>query len=567
MTTTRRGVILAFALTLAPAIAHAQRALDPSAATVLIRVFGEVHLEVSELGATRNVDRTDVLMGTGSGFVVSSYGYVVTAHHVVAAREWTDERGSVTIRARAKPTRLEVVFPRSAAATNAVSAFPREAVVVASDPAKDVALLFVAGTFSYVALGDSAVVARGQQVHAVGYPFGDIVDQLLGKAPSGQAPDVTVAKGTVTALRTDAAGDLQSIQTDSTINPGNSGGPLVDEDGYAIGVVVAQFKEGNRGTGLGFAVPINTVKGLIEAHGLDQALPVRRLRVGPLQELPAKGVRVGLLEFRNDISPFRVRVDLGDDGDETTFRADRIYTPWTLQEVERWLQNEPALEPALVIDRPRQSAIDGLGRLRGRAAGRNRTSGTTIEVLYTIVDLGAERVIARFAGPAEQVTFNRSVLEAALTALEAEPLLSGTSPSPSAIAWTAGQFLGSDAPVVTLPSGWLMQTTSGVVCNGLQPPVRIVSVSPPGDFTLSLRLAWWPGGTADAKGVASACAGGLTDQSPSVQRIAWAGVSYVTEGIVRTVESGVVQLAVTSPNARLAAVRAIFEAWAKQNLR
>jgi S1-C subfamily serine protease len=567
MTATRDALILAFALTLAPAIAHAQRAMDPSAATVLIRVVGEVHLEVTELGTTRNVDRAGVLIGTGSGFVVSSYGYIVTAHHVVAAREWTEERGSITIRARAKPTRLEVVFPSSTATTGVAPAFPVEAVVVAADSAKDLAVLFVAGTFSYLALGDSASVERGQQVHVIGYPFGDIVDELLGKATTGRAPDVTVGKGAVTALRTDTAGDLQSIQTDATINPGNSGGPLIDEDGYAVGVVVAQFKEGNRGTGLGFAVPVNAVKALIETHGLDQSFPARRLRVGPVQDLPPKGVRVGLLEWRNDTSPFRVRVDLGDAGNEATFRADRIYSPWTVQQVEQWLLNEPALEPAVVIERRRQSVVDRSGRLRGRATGRYRTTGVAMELLYTIVDLGAEKVIARFVGPAEQVAFNRSVLDNALSALEVEALLSGTLPGPSALTWTAGQFLGSDAPVITLPSSWLMQTMSGVVCNGLQPAAQVVSVSPPGDFTLTLRMAWWPRGTADAKQVASACGGGLVDQAPFLQRTAWAGVPYVTEGIVRTVESGVVQLVVTAPSARQAAARAIFEAWAGHDLR
>lgn len=564
MRLTPGAVILAFALTLFPPAVHAQRALDPSAATVLIRVFGSLHLEVLELGTTQNVDRADVQIGSGSGFVVSPHGYIVTAHHVVAPQEWTEQRGGLTVRARAKPTRFEVVFPRSAATSNLAPAFPVEALVVASDPSKDVALLFVAGTFAYVALGDSAAVDRGRPVQVIGYPFGDIVGALLGGVAPGQAPEATVASGTVTALRTDSAGDLQSIQTDSTINPGNSGGPLLDEDDYAVGVVVSQLTEGKRGTGLGFAVPINTVKGFIEARGLDQALPVRRLHVGPLQDLPPKGVRVGLLEWRSDVSPSRTRVDLGDVENEVTFRADRVYTPWTVQEVERWLINDPALEPALVIERPRQSAVDGSGRLRGRAVGRHRTTGGTVELLYAIVDLGAEKVIARFVGPAEQVAFNRSVLDATLAAFDADSLLSDSSSNTSGMTWTADQSLGPDAPVVSLPSGWLSQLTSGVVCEGLPPARRVVSVSPPGDFTLSLRLAWWPDGTADAKQVASACGGGLSDQAPSVQQTAWAGVSYVMEGVVRTIEGGVVQLAVIAPGGRVAAGRAIFEAWERR---
>jgi hypothetical protein len=404
-------------------------------------------------------------------------------------------------------------------------------------------------------------------VRVIGYPFGDIVDTLLGVAHPGAAPDATIGSGKVTALRTDAAGDLQTIQTDSTINPGNSGGPLLDEDGYANGVVVAQFKEGDRGTGLGFAVPINVVKELLERSGLDQMLPVRRLRVGPLQELPPKGIRAGLLEYRSDVSPFRVRVDLGDVENEVSFRVDRVYTPWSVRDVERWLLSDTALEPAVAIERPRPSLVDGSGRLRGRASGRHRVTAAAIEMVYMVVDLGAEAVIARFAGPAEQMAFNASVLNTALGALEADALLSASPRPPLPVAWSTDRYLGDDGPPVTLPSGWVMELASGSVCTGLQPAMRIVSVSAPEDFTLSLRVAWWPNGSADAKQVAAACGGGLTDQSPFVQRTTWAGVAYVTEGLVRSVEGGVVLLEVIAPAERLSGGRAIFEAWARAVLR
>ena len=158
---------------------------------------------------------------------------------------------------------------------------------------------------------------------------------------------------------------------------------------------------------------------------------------------------------------------------------------------------------------------------------------------------------ARWAGPTIRLfsvlwpgqarTFPLADLEAALTAFEADALLSASSPDPSALTWTSDRYLGSEAPVVTLPSGWLMQLTSGGGCRGVEPPARTLSVSPTGDFTLSLGMAWWPVGTADAARVAGACGGGRPDQAPFVQRTTWAGVSYVTEGIVRTVEGGVVK--------------------------
>lgn len=554
--------ILACALALTSTAAFAQPVVDPSAATVLIRVVGNIHLEVTELGVTRTIDRVDVETGTGSGFVVSPLGYIATANHVVAQREWTEERGIATVRARVSPTRLEVSFPTSAAGTNAPSV-PVDARVVASDPSKDVAVLFVAGTFSYLPLGDSGALERGQPVQAVGYPFGDVVDTLLGVARAGGAPEATISRGLVTALRTDALGELQSIQTDSTINPGNSGGPLLDEEGHAIGVVVAQFKEGGKSTDLGFAVPINIVKGLLEMHGLDQTMPVRRLRLGPVEELPFKGMRVRLLEYRNDLSTSRVRVDLGDLDNEVTFRVDRLYTPWALQDVERWLLTDPALEPSVAIERAQRSAADGAGRLRSRATGRHRTTGAPMELLYKVVDLGAESVVARFVGPAEQIAFNRGVLQAALAAFEADALLSASSPNVSALTWISDRYLGEQTPVVTLPSGWLMQPTNGVSCGGFEPPPRTLSVSPVEDFTLSLSAAWWPAGTANAARIAGACGGGLSDQAPFVQRTMWAGVSYVTQGIVRAVDGGSLVLAVTSPGERLAPARAIFDAWTR----
>jgi hypothetical protein len=230
------------------------------------------------------------------------------------------------------------------------------------------------------------------------------------------------------------------------------------------------------------------------------------------------------------------------------------------------LLSEPALEPAIVVERPRQTTVDPGGRLRGRASGRHRTTGGAIELLYMVVDLGAETVIARFVGPAEQVAFNRGVLQAALRSMEVEALISGSLPDVTALTWETGQFLDPDGPSVTLPSGWHTQLTSGVVCSGLAPAVRILSASPPEDFTVSLRLAWWPVGSVEAKQVASACGGGLTDR-PFVQRAMWAGVPYITEGSVRTAERGVVILGVNAPGERLAASRAIFEAWARSLLR
>src|SRR6185503_15906552 len=111
-----------------------------------------------------------------------------------------------------------------------------------------------------IPIGESANLQVGQKVFAIGNPFG--LDQ-------------TLTTGVVSALgRT-----IQSpsgrpidevIQTDAAINPGNSGGPLLDSDGRLIGVNTAIYSPSGSNAGLGFAIPVDTVKRTVEqiiAHG------------------------------------------------------------------------------------------------------------------------------------------------------------------------------------------------------------------------------------------------------------------------------------------------------------
>jgi hypothetical protein len=323
----------------------------------------------------------------------------------------------------------------------------------------------------------------------------------------------------------------------------------------------------NRNTGVGFAVPINLVKKLIDAQGLDRSLTARRLRLAQVEDLPSKGMRVMMLEGRSDLSPSRVSVDLRGGDNEVDFRVDRVYSAWNAQELQRWLLDERGLEPAFSVQRQRASAVDASGRLHGRAVGRDGATGQAIELVYTIVDLGMEKLIARFIGATEQIAFNRSVVDDALAAFEATALLSGSSPSIPAVSWTAGPFLSPDAPDVPLPAGWLLERSSGALCNREPPAAAIVRVSPPGDFRLSLRIAWWPPGVADAKQIVTACGGGSSDRPSFSQRVSWAGVQYVSEGAVHMVGGGVVQLTLTAPSGRLAEGRAIFEQWERRLVR
>jgi putative serine protease PepD len=176
--------------------------------------------------------------GTGSGFVISPDGYIVTNNHV-AGVAGTD--GSI-----------EVAFSDGSTATGRL---------VGASPDYDLAVVKVDRTgLTTVPLGSSADLSVGDSVIAVGSPLG-----LSG----------TVTTGIVSALnRPVTAGDgaggdtafINAIQTDAAINPGNSGGPLLDGNGAVIGVnsaiaTTGVSAGGQAGSiGLGFAIPIDTVK-------------------------------------------------------------------------------------------------------------------------------------------------------------------------------------------------------------------------------------------------------------------------------------------------------------------
>ena len=163
--------------------------------------------------------------GVGSGFVVSEDGYVVTNSHVVrgARRVAVYLRGGEVLEGR----------------------------VVASDPYRDLALLRIPAKPKPLRLGDSDKVRVGEIVFAIGSPLG-----FLGSS---------VTMGVVSAVgRTISGGGVvleDLIQTDAAINPGNSGGPLINAEGEAIGVTTAIIPYTQ---GIGFAIPINTVKRFLE---------------------------------------------------------------------------------------------------------------------------------------------------------------------------------------------------------------------------------------------------------------------------------------------------------------
>ena len=171
--------------------------------------------------------------GTGTGFVVSPDGIIATCAHVVEGAK-----------------RMEVhlngqIYP---------------ATVIAVDPKADVALVRINATgLSALVLSDSDAVQLAESVRAIGYPLSDVL-----------GTDVKVTTGTVAGIVQNRDRGKQ-IQIDAAINPGNSGGPVVNGAGQVVGVASAKLS-GSSVTSVGFAAPVNQLRALASANGLQ--LPI-----------------------------------------------------------------------------------------------------------------------------------------------------------------------------------------------------------------------------------------------------------------------------------------------------
>jgi len=170
---------------------------------------------------------------TGSGVIVTKDGLVVTNNHVVA-----DSNGTPV-----EEVKVRLSDKRSF-----------KAKVVGTDPRSDIAVLRIAGNdFSPIDMGRSDQLQTGQWVMAVGNPLGF---------------DDTVSVGVVSSLKRDLplqnGGIVNAIQTDAAINPGNSGGALTDQYGKLVGINAA-IASGNGGSvGIGFAIPIDRVREVVD---------------------------------------------------------------------------------------------------------------------------------------------------------------------------------------------------------------------------------------------------------------------------------------------------------------
>ena len=543
--------------------ARAFSAASAAEATVFIRTIGQVRIDAAERDRPPGdaLGPQEVEISTGTGFVVSPLGYVVTNRHVIADSDVTviDLTGR-KVQVKVDVQRIEVVFPDSPS-----GAAPRRvtAVVAATDPELDLAVLYInAADLPYAALGDSDAIQRGQPVTAIGYPYGRLVE--VGRTRrEDRTPEATVSSGAVSALRTGDSGDLRYIQTDAAVNPGNSGGPLVDREGYVEGIIQSRV---TGATGIGFAIPVNLVKKFLVTSGLEQILPVRLLALGPTYTSTAKGIRLRLLSGTDDISSSRLRVASTDPSDAVALRIDRVPSLWNLEQIEQVLLQASVFERFSAAPTARQ--VTTSRRRVGSASGSVPNSDVEVKMEYTLVDLGREKIVARYVGPAEQVAANRSVLRASLASLDVEPLLTAEIGRPVAATLQSVVPPTPDGPHVSVPADWTSGSDGPSGCILAIPPDLAVSVSPSRDYTVSFKLGWWRAGVATADLAAAKCPGGRDVQALSgySARVAWLGAEYVVEGrFVSMGDRGVAQAEVVAPAGKIGFVRTLFAAWVKES--
>lgn len=543
-----------------PLTSQAQEA--PASATVLVRVGGTVRIEVIRVPglAPEVIVLPDVEISTGSGFVVSSDGYIVTNHHVVAddafAIRLQGQKAQITL----KVERIDVVFPPDPAASPGQ---PQRysASVVASDPELDLALLHVSALGLPIArLGDSDVAAPGEPVQALGYPLGDFLE-IARTGRDDVAPAVSVSPGAVSALRTDDQGELTYLQTTATLNPGNSGGPLVDQEGYVIGVVRLQVRGA---TGIGFAIPINRVKRFLALRGVDHLLPVRALALGAVYAPLGKGLSVRLPEGFQDESRTRLRIEAA--FEKIDLRVDRVASTWRGDRIEQALLSGQVFEQPSWLRRTGGATFKKGGFIAGAASARTGDTRDELAMEYALMHLGGEWLVARYVGPADAIAFNRGPLRASLTSLEGESLITGDFDGKQEVKWVPVQAFTAPVPPLFIPAGWIAEPGAAPQCDGLPVVESGLTASPPHDFTIALRASSVPGTGLDPTDAAARCSprrssfGGASYQV----RTDWLGTAYTIEGLFIRHSAGLLHLQLVTPVAKSVAARDLFAAWVRQ---
>lgn len=191
--------------------------------------------KIRNIGSTAFLYDSTEQLGLGSGIIVSKKGYILTNQHVVGNNSSTCY---VTVDVGKNYTGK----------------------IIWSNSDIDLAIIKVEATFNNVAqIGNSNSISIGQDVYAIGNPIGYEFQRTV------TGGIISAVNRTVKIKNEDETYSYMSnlIQTDATINPGNSGGPLIDKEGNIIGINTIKITTAE---GIGFAIPINIIKPIIEKY-------------------------------------------------------------------------------------------------------------------------------------------------------------------------------------------------------------------------------------------------------------------------------------------------------------
>ncbi len=199
--------------------------------TNIADTVGQSVVYISNIGQNNSyyLDNLDLIQGSGSGIIFSDDGHILTNNHVI------DQAHKIFV--------------------HLADGRQFEAALLGSDPRSDLALLKIeADNLAVANLGDSEQVAVGELALAIGNPGGERYARSL---------TVGVISGLNRIVETNEGNQFKLIQTDAAINPGNSGGPLVNSNGQVIGINTIKIANAEF-EGMGFAIPINTARKVID---------------------------------------------------------------------------------------------------------------------------------------------------------------------------------------------------------------------------------------------------------------------------------------------------------------
>lgn len=203
---------------------------DPNKKTLsTVEIYNKVYPATVTIYIKGEADGVETILGAGSGFILTEDGYIVTNEHVIEGAT----------------AGIEVNVP--------FYDEPFSAELVGADIQTDIAIIKIESDkkLPVVTLGDSDVLQNGELAVAIGSPLGSFEGTIT----------VGVVSGVERPMNNNGY-SMNLIQTDASVNSGNSGGALINSFGEVIGVVNAKISSAE---GLGFAIPINSVKGIIES--------------------------------------------------------------------------------------------------------------------------------------------------------------------------------------------------------------------------------------------------------------------------------------------------------------